>query len=205
MEKKRSYNSELRQAQAEETKHRILSSANDLFETKGIEKVTIEELAQRADVSAPTVYALFQSKRGILRALIDRALFGAQHALLVQKVRSAKSAKERVMIAASIARQVHDAERSQMWLLRGATVLSPELEELERDLEQQRFERQEETIKLLVKENALANGLSMAKARDVLWTMTGWDTYRMLVMERGWPSDEYEKWLSGVLAQILSN
>ena len=35
-------------------------------------------------------------------------------------------------------------------------------------------------------------GLVMAKAHDILWAFTGRDMYRMLVIEQGWSSDEYE-------------
>ena len=69
--KKRIYHSETRQAQAVQTKRRILASAKYLFQSKGFEGLTIEELAQAAEVSAPTIYGLFQSKRGVLRALMD--------------------------------------------------------------------------------------------------------------------------------------
>jgi len=64
---KRSYRSDTRKAHARETKARILTAAKSLFQEKGFESVTIEQLAQAASVSAPTIYALFQSKKGILR------------------------------------------------------------------------------------------------------------------------------------------
>ena len=44
---------------------------------------------------------------------------------------------------------------------------------------------------------------SIKKARDILWAFTGRDMYRMLVMEQGWTSDEYEKWLAQLLATTL--
>jgi len=49
----------------------------------------------------------------------------------------------------------------------------------------------------------LAKKLTLTKARDILWTLTGRDIYRMLVMDRGWSSDEYEKWLKEVLIKSL--
>ena len=45
--------------------------------------------------------------------------------------------------------------------------------------------------------------LSVNKARDVLWAFTGRDLYRMLVVEQGWASEEYEKWLAQLLANTL--
>lgn len=45
--------------------------------------------------------------------------------------------------------------------------------------------------------------LDSAKARDILWALTGRDMYRMLVIEQGWSSDEYEKWLTQLLINTL--
>ncbi len=72
--KRRTYNSQARDEQAAQTKTRILASAQKLFQTEGFECVTIEKLAQDAKVSSPSIYALFKSKRGVLRALMDEAL-----------------------------------------------------------------------------------------------------------------------------------
>lgn len=81
-----------------------------------------------------------------------------------------------------------------MEVFRGASVLSPEFKELEKEREMRRHERLEVTIKAMAKENSLANGMSMNRARDVLWVFTGRDIYRMLVIEQGWRSEEYERW-----------
>jgi AcrR family transcriptional regulator len=201
--KKRPYRSIARNTQAAQTKGRILASAKGLFELEGFECVTIEKIAQAADVSIPTIYSLFQSKRGVLRALMDEALPTDQFDELVERSMQEKSPKERLCISAKIARQMYDAERAQMDVFRGAAVLAPEFKELEKEKERRRYNRQEVTIKAMVREKSLAKGLSATKARDILWAFTGRDFYRMLVIERSWPSDEYEKWLSESLIQAL--
>ena len=201
--KKRSYNSQSRSAQAAETKGRILKGAKEIFESDGFAFATIEKIAQAADVSIPTVYSLFQSKRGILRALIDEVLPKDQFDVLVEKSNEAATPEERLRYSAKIARQLYDAERAQMDVFRGVSVLSPEFKELEKEREMRRYDRQEVTIKAMVKEKSLAKGMSLDKARDILWTFTGRDFYRMLVIERGWTSDEYEKWLAELLAHLL--
>jgi hypothetical protein len=59
------------------------------------------------------------------------------------------------------------------------------------------------TIKAMAREKSLAKGLSINKARDILWGLTGRDMYRMFVVEQGWVSDEYEKWLAQLLIVTL--
>lgn len=201
--KKRPYKSTARDAKAAETRARILSSAKNLFEAEGFEYITIEKIAQTANVSIPTIYSLFQSKRGVLRALMDEALPSDQFKALVEMSIDEKSPKERLGISAKIARQIYDAERVQMSIFRGATVLAPEFRELEKEREMRRYERQEVTITAMMKENSLMEGLEPTKARDILWALTGRDMYRMFVIEQEWTSDEYEKWLTQVLISIL--
>lgn len=201
--KKRPYNSKSRSLQAVQTKERILKSAKNIFESEGFECATIGKIARLANVSIPTIYSLFQSKRGILRALIDEVLPKAQFEALVEKSNDATTPKERLLYSAKIARQIYDAERAQMDVFRGISVLSPEFKELEKEREMRRYDRQEITIRAMVKENSLAKGMSRDKARDILWTFTGRDLYRMLVIERKWSSDEYEKWLAELLVKLL--
>ncbi len=201
--KKRAYKSEARDAGAAQTKERILLSAKNLFELDGFEYVTIEKIAQVANVSIPTIYSLFQSKRGILLALMDEVFPKDRFDILVEKSHEASSPKERLLYSAKIARQIYDAERAQMEIFRGAVVLAPEFKELEKEREMRRYSRQEVTIKAMAKEKSLSKSLSVNKARDLLWAFTGRDMYRMLVVEQGWTSKEYEKWLAQLLANTL--
>lgn len=201
--KKRIYNSTSRQRSAAQTRERILSSAKKLFQQEGFELATLEKLAESANVSTPTIYAIFQSKRGVLRALMDEALSPKQLEILVERTQQKLPAEERMRLAAKIARQIYDAEKTQMDLLQGATLLSPEFRELEKEREKRRHDRLKETVENLVSQNALASGMDTKKAHDILWAFTGRDLYRMLVIERKWSSDEYEGWLSQALIQTL--
>jgi len=202
-QKKRIYSSETRNAQASRTKERILEAAKELFRIEGFDRVTIGKLAKTAEVSMPTIYALFKSKRGVLQSLIDEALPPNQFWALVEEVSKEKSPKARLGISAKMARQIYDAEGELMDILRGASVVAPELKELEQEREKRRYERQGESIRTMMKEKSLAKGLSLTKARDILWALTGRDMYRMFVIDRGWTSDEYEKWLAQLLIKSL--
>lgn len=201
--KKRSYTSEMRDSQAAQTRAQILKAAKKLFQAEGFDRVTISKLAKAAEVSMPTIYALFKSKRGVLQSLIDEALPQGQFASLVENSMQEKSPTKCLHLTAQLARQMYDAERGLMDILRGASVVAPEFKELEREREMRRYERQGEYVKKLMKAKALAKGLTLEKAREVLWALTGRDLYRLFVIERGWTSDEYEKWLAHLLIKSL--
>lgn len=203
MKKKRGYNSETRHEQASRTRSQILKAAKQLFQSKGFDRVTIAMLAKSAQVSMPTIYAVFKSKRGVLQSLIDDALPAGQFNALVDGSMDEQSPTKRLRITARLSRQIYDAERELMDILRGASVVAPEFKELEQEREQRRYDRQGAYVKKLVKDKALVKGMTFPKARDILWSLTGRDMYRMLVIERAWTSDEYEKWLGKVLVECL--
>lgn len=202
-EEKRVYHSETRELQAAQTRARILEAAKQLFQNKGFALVTIHDLAKAAEVSMPTVYAIFKSKRGVLQSLIDDALPPERFAALVNDSMQEKSPQKRLCMTAKLARQIYDAEQELMDMLRDASVVAPEFKELEYEREQRRYERQGEYVKEMVKGGYLSEGVTLQKARDILWSLTGRDIYRMFVIERGWTSDEYESWLSQTLRTAL--
>lgn len=200
---KRTYNSTVRKDRAKKTRSQVLAAAKELLETKGFDLVTIENIAESAGVSVPTVYGLFQSKRGILKAILDEAVSHEEYETLIQKGFAETSPAKQVANAATISRRLYDAERAQINLLRGVSVLDSSFKELEQEREERRYLRQEKSLTDFAKKVGLAKGLSLSKARDILWAFTGRDLYRMLVIERGWSSDEYEKWLAEVLVKLL--
>jgi AcrR family transcriptional regulator len=203
METKRKYNSESRRAQALVKRHIILAAAKRLFASKGFDKTTIDGIAAAARVSAPTVYALFKSKEGILKESINATVLSNRYRSLVDEAASCDDPGQALKISAHIARTVHDAEESEIGLIRGASLMSPELRELAAEVERVRYERQQFVVLRLEKENLLAGTLDVSHARDVLWSLTSREIYRMLVLERGWSSDEYETWLGKTLVQML--
>ena len=66
---KREYNSSRRQAQASETRTRILQAARKLFIERGYAGATGEAIAAEAGVALQTIYAIFKNKKRILVSL----------------------------------------------------------------------------------------------------------------------------------------
>ncbi len=200
---RRRYDARLRSERASGTRQRILDEARKLFTARGVDKVTISDIASGAGVSTPTLYALFQSKTGVLRAVVERSFFGARYAEIAKQAESARDAEEVLRMTASISRVILDTEREEIGLMRGVAALSPELKAIETELEDVRFRLQEARARLLVERAPVARQLGLARVRDILWMYTGRDVYRMLVLERGWSSDEYESWLADTLITAL--
>jgi AcrR family transcriptional regulator len=203
MRNPRRYDSTRRREGAASNRRRVLDAARRLFAAHGLDRVTIAALAVSAGVSQATVYALFKSKAGILRALMEEALFNATYRPLAERARQVRDPPEMLQMTASIARAIYDGERAGLGVIRGASAFSAELRAVERQFERLRFERQRPRAVRIARRGTVRPGLKLGQVRDVLWMLTSRDVYRMLVVERRWSPAAYQAWLSAALARTL--
>jgi AcrR family transcriptional regulator len=201
--KQRAYRSLVRQRQAEDTRRRIVDATRQLLQSEGYAGMTIEAIAQRAEVSAQSVYAIFKSKTGILIALLDQSTFGSDYEKVVRQAVSESNPFTRLRLAAGVARQIRGAQSAAFDLMRGAGVVAPELAKLQQQRERLRYEKEEGVITFLRESGSLRAGLSHNAARDIFWMLTGGDVYRMLVSERRWSPQQYQDWLADTLVHSL--
>ena len=203
--KKRPYKSLVRQRQAGDTRRRIVEATRELLEREGYAGMTIEAIAERAEVSAQSVYAIFKSKTGILIALLDQSMFGPDYDEVLRQAQSARDPRSRLRLAAGVARQIRSAQSAAFDLMRGAGVVAPELATLGQQRERLRYEKEKSVITFLRNSGRLRADLSPKTARDIFWMLTGGDVYRMLVRERGWSPQQYQNWLADALVHSLLN
>jgi AcrR family transcriptional regulator len=107
----RRYHSPKRQQQAEETRRRILATAERLFAERGYAAVTMEEIAQEVGISLATVYLHFPGRAAMVGALAEE--IAAAPDLSVELIDQDLEPVELVRLAARIMRQLN--ERS--WLV----------------------------------------------------------------------------------------
>lgn len=201
---RRRYRSEIRAQGADHTRKRVLESARTLFSRRGIDRTTVAEIAKRAGVAAPTVYALFKSKEGMLRTLMREALFGRSFEEARARLDGVTDPVERIALSAHVARAIYEQESAQLGFIRGASAFSPSLRKLEQEFEQVRLGMQEERVRLLFTQSKQRKGLQFDEARRILWMYTSRDVYRMLVHEGGWTPERYQRWLSRTLVSALT-
>jgi len=200
---KRRYTSELRNRAADATKARVLDAAKKLFMRRGIDGVTIAEIAEKAGVSAPTIYALYKSKEGILRTMMRAALFGPRFQEARAKLDGVTDPVRLIALSAHVARAIYESESAELGLIRGVSAISPALRKMEREFEAMRFEMQEARVRLMFAQAKQRRGLKSDEAQRILWMYTSRDVYRMLVHEGGWTPDRYQRWLSETLVTAL--
>ena len=201
--KTRRYVSRLRADAAESSKAGVLDAARALFVRRGIDAVTIAQIARKAGVSVPTVYAHFKSKEGILRALLKGALFGPRYQKALERLAGERDAVRLIELTAVVARSIYEGESAELGLVRGSSAFSPALRRTEQEFESMRFDMQEERVRLLFEQRKARKDLSFEEARRILWMYTSREIYRMLVQESGWTPDRYQAWLSRTLVATL--
>jgi AcrR family transcriptional regulator len=202
-EEKRPYHSQVRQRQAEETRRRILVAARSLFESRGYAVTTLEAIAEQALVSPKTVTAVFGSKLALLAEVINPEAFSTPVQQLIEELRATEDPSRRLSLVAQITRQAYEPLASSLELLRTAGAVAPELADVARQIEVRRRQNQARLIASLRDQEMLRPGLSFEEATDVLWALTSYDLYRMLVVEQRWEPERYETWLAQLLTQHL--
>ena len=88
-------------------------------------------------------------------------------------------------------------------MLRGAAAADPEIASLWELNKAQRFEGQRVLLRILTERSSLREGLRARAATDILFAIGSPETYRLLVIDRGWPADRFEQWYSEALARLL--
>ncbi|MDQ8044391.1 MAG: TetR/AcrR family transcriptional regulator [Solirubrobacteraceae bacterium] len=79
------------------TRQLVLDAAGELFAAQGIERTSVEQVAERASVSVGTLYFHFGSKEALALAFIESALDSIER--LMADVARGESPIERVMLA----------------------------------------------------------------------------------------------------------
>jgi AcrR family transcriptional regulator len=207
---RRSYHSPRRQQQAAATRQGILEAAQRLFEQRGYPATTMEQVAAEAGVALKTVYVAFATKSGLLRALWDLRLKGDQAEAAVaerpwyREVVDEPDPERQLRRNAHNARVVKQRVAGVLKVLRSAAPVDPDAEALWRLIQSDFYDNQRVIVGSLHAKRALRPGLDVARATDILWTLNHPDVWLLLVGERGWTPEQWERWFADTAcAQLL--
>ncbi len=94
-------------------------------------------------------------------------------------------------------------EVSREGTLIGAATADPEIADLRRNLHDRRLKDTRMVAESLSAKQALCSDLTVERATDLLWALGSAEMYRMLAVDRGWSSAQYEQWLASSLHHAL--
>jgi AcrR family transcriptional regulator len=200
--KTRAYNSPRRREQAAATRRQILDAAQQLFERQGFGGTTMAAIASEAGVALKTVYVAFETKSGVLRALWNLLLRGDDEEMPVaqrawyREVLEEPDPEKTLRLNARNARRVKERIGGVLGVIREAAPLDPDIAALWERIQSDFYDNQRTVLRSI--------GLDAEAAADVLWTLNHPDVWLLLVGQRGWTPQQWERWFADTAcAQLL--
>ncbi len=208
VKRQRSYDSPRRREQAAGTRRAILSAARHLFEENGYTGTSVPAIAAEAGVAVKTVFLSFTTKGGLLRAVWEDRLSGDEAGVPVKEqawyraLLDEPDPKRLLRMTAAHSRAVKERSASLMEVIRNASGVDHSTAILWNDIEAKLLDVQRSIVEHLSEHDALGTD-DLAAATDVLWTLNHPVVWQLLVGNRGWTPEQYERWLGDILCSEL--
>src|SRR5450755_2074789 len=187
----------------------VIQAAQALFLERGYAATTIETISGRSDVPPATVYRLFSSKLGILKALLDVSITGDDEAVALEDRPSVRALladpdpRNQLSGFAGITRGIMSRAEPVHRILVSAAGSDPDAEVLLAEQTRQRQQGQAQVARSLARTGALRPKLRERDVKDIIHALMSPEVYRLLVCDRGWPPERYEQWLKDILIDQL--
>lgn len=154
-------------------------------------------------MSRQTVYLHFGSRTGLLIAMVQHMDNQGTLPPLVQQVFEAPTALEALDAIATLHAEYHPV----IYPVAKVFLLSRHNDAAIRGAWEERMESRRklyhEVVESLEREGQLGPQWDIETATDLLWTLTSWQVWEQLVVDRGWSKEDYEGHLRMVLRRTL--
>ena len=204
---RRPYDSRARKEQAARNRDAALDAAERLFLERGYAGTSIASIAHEAGLSVQTIYKVFGSKSGLVKAIYFRGLLGKgdapayerSDAMRDREADPRKLMRQWGMLTAEVASVVSPIRL----LMRSAALADPEMASLLRETDEDRLERMRYHARFLKERGYLREGVTLGEATDILWTCSSVEMYDLLVIKRGWPLPRFARFVADFMITSL--
>lgn len=208
---RRGYDNTRRAEQARLTRRGVLDAARDLLVEHGPAAVTMRDVAARAGVSVETVHKTFRTKAALIKDVYDVTLAGDDEPIAMidrpehRAVFAASDPRDTLARYAYVARRISERVGPLLAkLLAGARGGDPDLQQFRETVNRERLAGAGSVVRHLATTGGLRADVDPDRARDLVWTLISPEVYELLVVDRGWSHDEYERWLAHTLVDALA-
>jgi AcrR family transcriptional regulator len=205
----RRYDGGARQARTRLTRAAVVDAARTLFLAQGYAATTVEAISDLSGTPVATVYRLFSSKLGILRALLDVSAVGDDEAVAmgdrphVRALLAETEPRTQLRGFAGLVRDVMSRLAPVHKILVSAAGSDGDAAALLAEHTRQRQEGQGRIVRSLARAGALRPGVRERDAADIVHALMSPELYLLLVFDRTWSPARYERWLAETLIQQL--
>ncbi len=204
---KRRYDAPRRRQAAARTRTAILDAARQLFAERGYSATPMAAIAGRAGVALDTVYAAVGRKPELARLLIETAISGTDQAVpaeqrdYVRAIQAAPDAETKIALYATAITAIAPRLGLVLGIIQQAAATEPELAALWSEI----AERRAANMRLFVADLAAVASLRLdpGEAADVVWATSAAEMYQLLVVQRGWTPQRYERFLTDTWQRLL--
>jgi TetR/AcrR family transcriptional regulator of autoinduction and epiphytic fitness len=203
----RAYASAKRDEQARATRWSILQASRAQFLERGYGSTTMQAIADAAGVAVQTVYAVFGSKREVLKQLIDVSVVGDDAAVplmdreATRAVSQEKDPRTRATMMAAQITTIMERTAPVAKIARDAASADDEAAAVYAAMMADRRQGMVRAAALLAGSDGLR--VPTQEAAEILYALFGPDLAWLLMHDVGWTADRYEAWVADTLQRTL--
>jgi AcrR family transcriptional regulator len=203
----RRYDSSRRRAQAGQNRAAVLEAARARFFAQGYAGTTVGQIAGDAGVSIETIYKAFGNKAGLLKAVFDVAVTGDDEPVAVAdrdfiaRIEAESQARSKIeMYVAHLCESMPRAAPVQL-LARDAGAADADAAGVYAQTRAEMLHGMTLFARNLHETGQLK--VSANEARDLLRMYCSAEVYELLVLERGWSTKRYGRFLADAVIAAL--
>lgn len=204
----RTYRSELRQQQAEQTRSRVAAAAAELFAADGYARTTVAKIAAAAGVSSETVQGL-GPKAALFIAAIQHTgvgVIGEENVLNLEvgrRILDIDTFEEAIDFVVDTHVEVHERTALLAQALLGAAASDPELDRYLVDFMAGVTSQFRRTLDVYRGRGWLRDDVPFDELVETAAVLGGVETYLRLVHRDGWSIAAYRRWIRRMLVETV--
>jgi AcrR family transcriptional regulator len=207
--KSRSYDNSRREAGARQTRRAVLDAARDLWLRNGYAATSLAEIAAAAGVSVQTVYGQFQSKRNLLKNVVDVAIVGDDEPVAladrpeVAAINAEPDPERKLRMHAALGVEIAARMEPLDRMMRSAAQVDADVAEQVATGDRGRYMGMLLSARDYRAAGVLREDLTDEEVAQRMWVLLGPAMYRPYVVDQGWPVEAFEEWLGDLLVASL--
>ena len=199
----RPYQSTRRKQQAADTRHRILEAARHLFVERGYAATSLADIAERAEVSVPTLYASIGPKAAIGFALVEHITNAVGIPGLDREQMATSTGPDLIRANVHLGRVLNERAGDDILAMNSAAAAAPELAPVMAEGERYHVEAEQRIAGVLASMGALRDDVTVEQAAALLISLNATEVHNRLSKLPGSSPAQAEQWLADALVHLL--